>query len=255
VFVVKGLEDQQRAVQELGRTVDVNFSPDVAGAPALALLGLAMALVGSMAPRTSRGRLDVRAWVSSAALLLIAAAMFMDWTWTAGDDLRPAWEIYEWADSAVIALAALTVVLAGWQPRPALLAVPILAGIMPFVEYGFLGTTPGGFQAPAGMDGSPIGIGVPIALLGLVLAASMVARTAAVDAGYRRFSSAFMVAVVFTAGVVTLAYPTYGLSSALTAIFAAGIAALAAFVLVAQLRSRDSGYEERRRTVGRSGDQ
>ena len=173
--VLTGLGDKRIPTQSLGEVTSLQFSPTLVSGPTVALVGLALlaaALVGAKAHAAARAR--TLALLVAAALL--AGSTFLRWSWTASDNPADAWSLYEWADVGVVVLAAAIALMAATRPRRSLLAIPLAALTLPFLDLGVDPSGPGGFHEPIARAGSPVGAGVVVAVGALLLAMLVIAR-------------------------------------------------------------------------------
>lgn len=145
--------------------------------PPLAAIGLGLCAAGLFAARRPPARgFGGRAFALLGAATLLAASTFARWSWTQSDNPADAWSLYRWADVGLVLLAVTIFVAAALRPMRRLWVLPVLCLLLPFLDAGVSLDRPGGFHEPLARAGNPIGIGVAVALSGLALATSALAR-------------------------------------------------------------------------------
>jgi hypothetical protein len=175
LVVLTGLGDKRIATEWLGEVTPLRFSSALGSGPAVALMGLVL-LAAALAGVRARAPAGARSFALLVAAAVLAGSTFLRWSWTASDNRADAWSLYEWADVGVVVLAAAIALMAAARPRRALLAIPLAAVTLPFLDRGVDPSGPGGFHEPIAHGGSPVGAGVVVAVGALVLVALVAAR-------------------------------------------------------------------------------
>jgi hypothetical protein len=163
-ILVWGIDARDIRVERLSFLPDpARFSTSSHEGPVLTVAALALGLAGLvLGRRPARVSLALRA----AVLLLAAAAVVVG--------LFARWQVHDWADVGIVAVAVAIALAAALPRHPALLALPLLAVALPFIEHGVSASPRGGFVdgGVIGIARSAVGPGAWLVIAALVLAAA-----------------------------------------------------------------------------------
>lgn len=171
-ILVWGIDARDIRVERLSFLPDpARFSTSSHEGPVLTVAALALGLAGLvLGRRPARVSLSLRAAVLLLAAAAVVVGLFARWTSTE----TAAWQVHDWADVGIVAVAVAIALAAALPRHPALLALPLLAVALPFLEHGVSASPRGGFVdgGVIGIARSAVGPGAWLVIAALVLAAA-----------------------------------------------------------------------------------
>jgi hypothetical protein len=169
-LVLNALRPREFTASQAGAPIRIEFDPLIGDGPVLVLLGLALGVAGlARTGPLSRRRTGARELVLFAAGAALALACFMPWTWADASRVNT-WELYEWADTALVILAAAIALCAASPRHTFLIALPVAAVAIPLVDAGDILHAPAGIRGSATEEGTPVGSGLILAVLSIAVA-------------------------------------------------------------------------------------
>ena len=174
---VSGLRDREIVSLQGSLTVPIDFHSLTTNGPVVAMLGLILALGGlarASHPPPQRRPMSRRSVALLGAAALLVASTFMPWTYSGEAGVDP-WELYDWADVGMVLVVAGIGLCAAFPPRWAFLALPVAAIVLPVIDAGDFARAPAGIRASSAQEGGPVRVGLVLALMAVLVAASALA--------------------------------------------------------------------------------